>query len=136
MLDHERVSLLARNASFLFAAPNISLFPRPADAHVPHLYYCDPIGGVDPMGRPIEPTVVLDITRQQEKKLAMLACHASQREWLRAHHNMDEYLEATKRHDSDRGKAIGTAAGEAFVQHLGHAYPQNDLLRELFGAKR
>jgi len=136
MLDHEMVSLLARNASFLYAAPNISNFARPTDAHVPHLYYCDPIGGVDPMGRPVEPTLVIDITKQQEKKLAMLACHASQREWLRAHHGMDEYLEATKRHDADRGKMIGTQAGEAFVQHLGHAYPQDDLLGTLLGAKK
>ena len=49
---------------------------------------------------------------------------------------MDEYLEATKRHDVDRGKMIGTAAGEAFVQHLGHAYPQDDLLGTLLGAKK
>ena len=78
---------------------------------MPHLYYCDPIGAVDPMGKPVEPTLVIDISKQQEKKLAMLACHASQREWLRAHHNMDEYLEATKRHDADRGKLIGTQRG-------------------------
>jgi len=37
----------------------------------------------------------------------MLACHASQREWLLAHHGMDEYIEAMRRLSSGRGKLIG-----------------------------
>jgi diadenosine tetraphosphatase ApaH/serine/threonine PP2A family protein phosphatase len=65
----------------------------------------------------------------------MLACHASQREWLRAHHGMDEYLDATRRHAEARGELIGAAAAEGFVQHRGHAYPHDDLLLELFGKK-
>ena len=76
------------------------------------------------------------MTGQMEKKTAMLACHASQREWLRAHHGMDEYIESMKRHMARRGKRIGTDAAEAFVQHRGHAYPRNDLLVELFGERR
>jgi hypothetical protein len=67
-----------------------------------------------------------------EKKTEMLACHASQREWLRAHHGMDEYVEAMRRHSAWRGQQAGTAAAEAFIQHRGHSYPQNDLLAELF----
>ena len=106
-MDHEMVSMLARAASFAYGIPNVSALPRPADAVVPHLYYCDPIGGVDPYGKPVEPTTFVDVTRQYEKKQAMLACHASQREWLRAHHGMDEYLEAMKRHAAARGKQVG-----------------------------
>jgi hypothetical protein len=78
----------------------------------------------------------VDVTAQEEKKAQMLAAHASQREWLRAHHGMDEYIEAMKRHDADRGKPIGVKYAEAFVQHLGHPYPQNDLLAELFGKEK
>jgi hypothetical protein len=63
----------------------------------------------------------------------MLACHASQREWLRAHHGMDEYLESVKRHDAARGQLIAKPLAEAFVQHRGHAYPHDDLLADLFG---
>lgn len=132
MLDHEQAHLLARSASFLYAAPNISRLPIIAGSGIPHLYYCDPIGGVSPLGVPIKPSTVIDIAKQQEQKLAMLATHASQREWLRAHHGMDEYIEATKRHDADRGKLINSSAAEAFVQHRGHAYPENDILAELF----
>jgi len=133
MVDHEQASLLARSASFIFGAPNISNIPRHAEAGVPHLYYCDPIEGSDPLGAPIQRTTLIDISPQIEKKSAMLAAHASQREWLRAHHGMDEYIESMKRHGAARGKELGTTFAEGFVQHRGHPYPQDDLLVGLFG---
>ena len=133
MLDHEQVSLLARSATFLYGAPNISAHPLLPGSRVPYLYYCDPVEGLDPLGHAIEPTTTIDISGQMETKSKMLACHASQREWLRAHHGMDEYIDAMKRHAQMRGKLIGTAAAESFVQHRGHAYPADDLLAKLFG---
>lgn len=132
MMDHEQVSLLARAASFGYGAPNVSHSPLKPGSRVPHLYYCDPVEGTDPLGNEVEPTTVVDVSGQLERKLKMLACHASQREWLRAHHGIDEYLESTKRHAARRGTRIGVAAAEAFVQHRGHPYPQDDLLATLF----
>ena len=133
MMDHVEVSKLARAASFVFGAPNISAFPLLPGSKIPHLYYCDPIEGIDSLGRPAQPTTVIDVTAQHERKLRMLACHASQREWLRAHHGMDEYLESVKRHDAARGQLIAKPLAEAFVQHRGHAYPHDELLADLFG---
>jgi LmbE family N-acetylglucosaminyl deacetylase len=133
MMDHENVSMLARSASFAYAIPNVSSLPRPAHAAVPHLYYCDPVGGVDPYGKTVEPTTFVDVTAQTDRKADMLAAHASQREWLRAHHGMDEYLDAMRRHSASRGKEIGVKYAEGFVQHRGHSYPESDLLKELFG---
>ena len=136
MMDHEMVHLLARSASFIYGAPNVSLWPRSDAAGVPHLYYCDPIEGIDPYtGQKVEPTTLVDITGTYEKKAAMLAAHASQREWLRAHHGMDEYVESMKRWSAHRGSQLGTTYAEGFVQHMGHPYPHNDLLKELFGKK-
>lgn len=132
MMDHVEVSRLARAASFVFGAPNISAFPLLPGSKIPHLYYCDPIEGIDSLGRPAQPTTVIDVSPQHEKKLRMLACHASQREWLRAHHGMDEYLEAVRRHDASRGRMVAAPHAEAFVQHRGHAYPHDDLLATLF----
>ena len=134
MLDHEMASLLGRAASFIYGAPNASAVPLAEGSQVPYLYYCDPVEGTDPLGRPVEPTTLVDITAQLEKKTEMLACHASQREWLRAHHGTDEYLDAMRRWVAARGELAGTAAAEAFVQHRGHAYPRDDLLTERFGA--
>jgi len=133
MLDHEQVHLIARMASFLYAAPNVSdAVSVPPQARVPHLYYCDPIGGSDPYtGELVAASTVVDVSAAHTMKLSMLSCHASQREWLRSHHGMDEYLEATRRHDAVRGESIGVAFAEAFTQHRGHAYPQDDLLRQI-----
>jgi LmbE family N-acetylglucosaminyl deacetylase len=133
MLDHEQTSLLARAASFIYGAPNISNLPRHPQSQVPYLYYCDPIGGTDPLGNSVAATTLIDISGQMETKAAMLACHASQREWLRAHHGMDEYIESMKRAAAARGRELGTSYAEGFVQHRGHPYPQEDLLSRLFG---
>ena len=134
MMDHEQVSMLARGASFLSGAPNISDLPRHPESVVPHLYYCDPLEGVDPLGKAVTPTTLVDVTTEMPAKLEILACHVSQREWLRAHHGMDEYLEATRRHAAARGALAGVAFAEAFVQHQGHAYPHDDVLAGMFGA--
>lgn len=133
MLDHEQASLLARAASFLYGAPNASAFPLRPGSAIPHLYYCDPLEGIDALGQPVAPTTWIDITAQLPLKTQMLSAHASQRDWLLAHHGVDEYILAMQRHAAQRGQQIKTAAAEAFVQHRGHAYPRNDLLQELFG---
>ncbi|MFQ5804830.1 MAG: PIG-L deacetylase family protein [Phycisphaerae bacterium] len=132
MTDHEMTALLARAASFVHSAPNSSTHPRLPQSQIPYLYYCDPVLGMDPYGRRVKPTTLVDITEQMQKKTAMLARHASQREWLRAHHDMDEYVESMKRHAAERGREAGVAAAEAFVQQRGATYPANDLLSELF----
>jgi len=133
MLDHEQAHLLARGAAFMHACPNASEQPMIGGTRIPYLYYCDPIEGLDPCGRPVEPTTVIDVSAQLETKTAMLACHASQREWLRRHHGVDEYIEAMKRFGAARGAIIGAAHAEGFVQHKGHAFPADDLLAGLFG---
>jgi LmbE family N-acetylglucosaminyl deacetylase len=135
MMDHEQAHLLARGASFIYGAPNISAFPLLPGSGVPHLYYCDPIDGTDPLGNEIRPTVSIDVSGVIDRKATMLACHASQRAWLAAHHGMDEYVEAMKRHTEHRGALVGVNYAEAYVQHRGHAYPQDDLLAALFGAQ-
>ena len=134
MGDHEQCHHIARMASFAFAAPNASPGIPPRDARTPHLYYADPLEGLDPYtGELVTPTTLIDVSGVIDAKAEALACHASQREWLRSHHGMDAYLDAMKRHTAMRGERLGVAYAEAFVQHRGHAYPRNDLLRERLG---
>jgi hypothetical protein len=68
-------------------------------------------------------------------KARMLACHASQREWLLKQHGMDEYIEAMKTMGRKRGELIGSAFAEGFRQHLGHGYPQDNLLASELGSR-
>jgi LmbE family N-acetylglucosaminyl deacetylase len=131
-VDHEITGQLGRAASFVYAAPNASHRPLLPGSVVPHLYYSDGHGGTDHTGRPVTPTTYVDISAHLEKKADMLACHASQREWLRKHNGVDEFILAMKRIGKHRGEEVGTKAAEAFVQHRGQAYPTNDLLAELF----
>jgi LmbE family N-acetylglucosaminyl deacetylase len=132
MMDHEAVAQLARGASFLACAPNASTSPLEPDVSLPYLYYCDPVEGIDPLGNPAGATTRVDITAVMEQKAQMLMKHASQREWLRAHHGMDEYVQAMKRMGATRGAERHCTYAEGFTQHRGHAYPRNDLLAELF----
>ena len=136
MIDHEQSHQLARSATFAYSVPNASSLPLVEGSVIPWLYYCDPIEGEDPYsGEAVRTTVSIDISEVIDRKIEMLACHASQREWLRAHHGIDEYIDAMKRHSATRGEELGTSYAEAFVQHAGHPYPQSDLLNEMFGGK-
>ncbi|MFG0286962.1 MAG: PIG-L deacetylase family protein [Rhodopirellula sp. JB044] len=130
--DHEITGQLGRAASFVYAAPNASTEPLLEGSSVPHLYYTDGHGGTDRLGDCVEPSTYVDISEQIDGKIEMLACHASQSEWLRSHNGISEYLSATREHSVARGEDVHVAAAEAFVQHRGHGHPNNDLLSELF----
>ena len=134
MSDHEMTSRLVRDATFNASCPNYATRewdPAPATTSIPHLYYVDPIEGVDWFGAPIKPDFVIDISSTFELKLQMLACHDSQRAWLRQQHGMDEYLDGCRRWSKQRGRDIGVEYGEAFRQHRGHPYPHDNRLLNL-----
>jgi LmbE family N-acetylglucosaminyl deacetylase len=135
MLDHEMTSSLVRAAAFAAPVPNF-LCERGLGApleHIPHLYYCDPIEGKDLMGRDVPPAFCIDVSSVYETKRAMLASHASQRDWLLKHHGVDQYLEAMREWGARRGQLCGVTHAEGYRQHLGHSYPQENLLGQLLG---
>ncbi|MEI6680471.1 MAG: PIG-L family deacetylase [Mariniphaga sp.] len=132
MIDHEMTSLVAQTACFTSGIKNMEVTEEPYEV-VPYLYYVDPLEGKDKFGIPVQPTIYVDITTEIGIKEETLACHASQREWLRKHHKMDQYIVAMKQFAEKRGKEINTGYGEGFRQHLGHGYPQDNILKELLG---
>ncbi len=134
MTDHEVTSVLVRDACFSASVPNYSTRqwnPAPPLHGIPHLYYVDAVEGIDYFGRPQKPDFIVDVTASFDMKQKMLACHASQRNWLRKQHGMDEYLERCERWAAARGREIGVKYGEAFRQHSGHPYPGDNRLAEL-----
>jgi LmbE family N-acetylglucosaminyl deacetylase len=135
MIDHEMTSAITRAAAFGAPAPNFAdgrQPPGPLPA-IPHLYYCDALEGKDPLGRPIPPDFLIDISDVIETKAAMLAAHTSQREWLLKHHGMDHYVLSMRDWGKERGRAAGVAYAEGFRQHRGHSYPQDNLLGQVLG---
>jgi N-acetylglucosamine malate deacetylase 1 len=131
MLDHEMTSTLARAAAFAAPVPNYLSGEEPPLPAIPHLYYCDPVEGKDPFGRPVCPQFCIDISSVIDIKEKMLACHASQRNWLLKHHGMDHYLRTMRDTSAERGRDIGVAYAEGFRQHLGHSYPQHNLIESI-----
>jgi LmbE family N-acetylglucosaminyl deacetylase len=136
LADHEATSQLVRDACFAAPAPNYATGargPAPPLGAIPHLYFMDPIGGMDRNGRPMLPDFFVDVSAHMEIKTAMLAEHASQREWLLKHHGIDDYLETMKAWTREQGARAGVAWAEGFRRYKGHPYPQSPLLDELLG---
>jgi N-acetylglucosamine malate deacetylase 1 len=137
MLDHEMTSMIVRAAAFGAPVPNFLAdrgHPPPLE-HIPHLYYCDPIEGKDALGRDVEPGFCVDVSGVIEDKAAMLARHASQRDWLLKHHGMDQYVQSMRDWGAQRGPRIRAAFAEGYRQHKGHSYPQDNLLGRLLGGR-
>jgi LmbE family N-acetylglucosaminyl deacetylase len=136
MLDHEMTSVITRASCFAAPIPNF-LEARdlgPTLPGIPHLYYCDPIEGKDALGNPVVPGFCVAISEEvMNKKTAMLACHASQRAWLHKHHGMDQYTLSMRGFGSQRGREADCDFAEGFRQHLGHSYPQDNVLAKLLG---
>ncbi|HEU0184908.1 MAG TPA: PIG-L family deacetylase [Blastocatellia bacterium] len=138
MVDHEEASRLARSACFAISIPLYQTRQdgaSPATKSTPALYYADPVEGVDMAGERVLPHFYVDITETLEYKLEMLSLHKSQREWLRAHHGVDEYLEQTRRWCARYGHESGFDYAEGLRQHLGHGYPRERSLQNALNSK-
>lgn len=120
LCDHEATSALVRDALFAAPARNYVTDSPPLD-RIPHLYFMDPIDEI------VDVDFVVDVAETFEIKRAMLAAHASQREWLKRQHGMDDYLESMEAWTRRRG-------GEGFRQYRKHPYPQSPLLQELLAS--
>ncbi len=136
LCDHEATGALVRDACFAAALINYKTRlwePASVLPKIPRLYFVDPIGGVDREGRPLAAGFHVDIGQVFELKRRMLACHASQRDWLRRQHGIDEYLDAQERWSRHRGAEINAEHAEGFRQYVGHPYPADNRLLELLG---
>jgi LmbE family N-acetylglucosaminyl deacetylase len=132
MVDHEMTSVIVQTACFCCGIKNMDINETPFEP-VPYLYYSDAMEGKNIMGSPVEPTLRVNISDEMPVKEKMLACHESQRNWLLKHHKIDEYILAMKRFAKIRGEEINAKYAEGFRQHLGHGYPQNNILKEILG---
>jgi LmbE family N-acetylglucosaminyl deacetylase len=133
-IDHENTSRLVWTATFAGGMMNVDVGVEPYEP-VPTLYYVDAMDGKDKYGNLLEPRIYSDITSTIDTKEKMLCCHASQRNWLLAHHGVDEYTHSMRRFAEKRGKEAGVTYGEGFRQHLGHSYPENNILKDILGDK-
>ena len=91
----------------------------------------DPAAGIDRQHREVLPQFLIDVESQLQIKRDALACHASQRAWLRRQHGMDDYIETMEQWCRARGALAGLSAAEGFRQYAGHPFPETPLLQDL-----
>jgi LmbE family N-acetylglucosaminyl deacetylase len=131
IVDHEMTSAIVRTACFSCGMINIETPGVNVHTTVPYLYYVDPMEGKNIFGEAVKTDVIVDISTVMDTKVNMLSCHGSQRDWLKEHHGIDEYIITMKRIAEAKGNEIHVKYAEGFRQHLGHGYPQNNILKEI-----
>ncbi len=131
--DHEATSRLVRDACFAATLPNYKT--RQWDPPPPGRHPAPLLRRPDRRRRPRRPPDPRRLLSRRDEgfdlKRRMLACHASQRDWLRRQHGVDEYLDAQERWSRARGDEAGSDHAEAFRQYVGHPYPADNRLLAL-----
>jgi N-acetylglucosamine malate deacetylase 1 len=134
MEDHTNACRLAVTAAFTRGMPNFPVDPpRQAIDQPITVYHAQPYFHRDPLGRPVEPDLVVDITDLMPRKLEALSRHASQRRWLDESQGQDSYLDTMKQLDAHLGKISGLfeyAEGWRRHLHIGFCSENDDPLRE------
>lgn len=125
MEDHMNTARVAVTAAFTRGMPNYITdpFEEPYDGDVV-IYHALPYGLTDGLRRPVMPDCYIDVTAVMDRKVAMLACHASQKRWLDESQGLDSYLETAR----DLSRSVGTMSGRFQYaegwrrhSHLGYA---------------
>lgn len=134
MNDHETTSMLTREACFAAPTPNWPSLqqrqpPRPLAA-IPELYYADPTSQCDTEGKFVRMPLIVNVTSTMPQKRTLLACHKSQRDWLRDHHGEDNYIKTMEQWGRRRGQQVGFEFGEGLRQHLGYPFPNTTKLKD------
>lgn len=140
LADHEETARLVQEATFASTASGWQAAwngeaPPPLPRH-PVLLHADPIDLTDRFGTPIAPHLLVDVTEVIERKTELLACHESQRAWLREQHGEDDYLAWMRRMSATRGAALGPGRyAEGFRQNRANGLPRTDVLGAALGAR-
>ncbi len=123
MEDHQNTARLVVTGAFTRAMKNFVPDPPTAISDKPvAVYHALPHGLNDALRQPVVPHFFTDISAVLTRKRAMLACHASQKEWLDVTQGMDAYLEEMERMSREVGRRSGkyqAAEGWRRHSHLG-----------------
>jgi LmbE family N-acetylglucosaminyl deacetylase len=136
MVDHETTSRLCQTACFAAMAPNFLTGARnPAKplVAIPHLYYTQPVGSGDILGKEVFPSLCVNIGETMGRKEQMLACHESQQAWLKSQQRFTSLADNMRTMAARTGALVDFKWAEGFRQHLGQGFPQDDLLTAILG---
>ena len=134
MEDHTQACRLAISAAFCRGMPNFPVDP-PCDP-IPQpvtVYHAQPYSHRDPLGQFVRPDMWVDVTDYVDRKVDLLAMHASQKRWLDESQGHDSYLQTLRDLDAEAGRAAGCfrfAEGWRRHLHVGLCGPDDDPLRD------
>jgi LmbE family N-acetylglucosaminyl deacetylase len=134
MEDHQNTTRLVVTGAFtrgmknFITNPEVAIFEKPVA-----LYHALPHGLNDVLRQPVAPHFFTDIGSVIARKREMLACHASQKEWLDVTQGMDAYLDEMENTSRDVGRMSGRfefAEGWRRHSHLGFGPEDFDPIRD------
>ena len=135
MEDHQNTARLAVTGVFMRGMKNAETVPPVASCgKLAAVYHALPHGLRDSLRQPVEPDFYTDITSVLARKRALLACHASQKDWLDATQGMDAYLDDMEHMSREVGTMSGRfefAEGWRRHSHLGFGPEDFDPLQDL-----
>lgn len=120
MEDHMNTCRLALTAAFARGMPNFPVVPPQTTIDQPvTVYHALPYGLRDPLNRPVQAELYVDISAVIDQKRAALARHRSQKEWLDASQGIDSYLN----HMEAMSQQVGRLSGifnyaEGWTRHM------------------
>ncbi len=134
MEDHENACRLAVSAAFVRGMPNMPctppMSPYPGSTTI---YHAQPHGNRTPLGEPVQPGLIVDISAYMEQKSELLRCHVSQESWLDSTQKMSSYVQTMWDLGSEVGAMAGSIKyGEGWRRHsnLGFCAPEANPLQE------
>jgi LmbE family N-acetylglucosaminyl deacetylase len=137
MEDHTNTCRLVVTAAFSLGMANFRTIPaRPAVAAELTLYHALPHGLRDGLRRRVLPGAFVNTTPVHATKLAALAEHASQQDWLDASQGMNSYLktmDAMSREVGRLSRRFTHAEGWRRHSHLGFSTTDTDPLATALG---
>ena len=135
MEDHQNTVRLVVSGAFTRGMKNFPTDPAAASYDKPvAIYHALPHGLNDALRQPVAPHFFTDIGSFLARKRAMLACHASQKEWLDVTQGMDAYLDEMERMSAEVGRISGQyefAEGWRRHSHLGFGSEDFDPISDL-----
>lgn len=129
MEDHMTASRLALTAAFAHGIKNFVTVPRrPSYQDDVTVYHAMPHGLCDGLRKAMLPGAFVNTSPVHDQKLAALAEHRSQHEWLRLSQGMNSYLQTMV----DTSLALGKLSGrfrhaEGWRRHLHYGYSRAEV---------
>lgn len=138
MEDHTNTCRLVVTAAFARGMPNFETAPpSPPVSEEVTLYHAMPHGLRDPLRRRLLPGAFVNTTSVHSTKMAALAEHRSQQNWLDSSQKVNRYLLLMEEFSSEMGRLsrrFQHAEGWRRHLHYGFCAEQADPLRDALGA--